>query len=664
MGSLSRRGWLYRVPAAERGYAPLGEVESDRFGVVLTARSEVSGALVEIRVLAPSLTADRAFMRRVGRDMRVIREVRHTNLLSVMDFNKRAGAVVYESVRGSTLTRVLEGQGELDLAAGLVLLDDCTAGLQALHNVGVRHRNISTDAVVIETTGAVLLRDAGLWPPETATAAPADRRPYVAPEVVDGGGYSFSADLYAATAAFVAAIGGRASKAGVRADLRALVSLGMATDPSKRSASVGEFRRELDDYARATVGEAWRREGRALLATAATAQATRAIRVSSPSKSAHEVLDDAVAAVAQLRTPGVGHERALIGAGAFALALVAGIAAAIHGIDVSANPGAAVLPPNLNVPMIPHGGPLAGSTSDPGAPTPAPTAPAFTVPGIGGSSGGSDPATDPRPTPNSTSTQQSQTVSFTTTPPSGAYYHQAGYVAAAAATSHLPVRFSASGGACSVGLSGGAVTLSGVGTCTIQAYQAGNTQYSAAVRTESFTVGQAPQTISYTTSPSSPTYGGTYTVAATAAGGPVAFWADPSSVACSVDAAGSVTFTAAGTCIIDANQPGNTDYQAAVPASQQFNVAQASQTINLTSTAPTCPCSPGQQYTVTASGGGSGNPVTFNIDGASTPGICTISGSTITINGGTSGTCIIDAFQAGDQNFSAAAEQQQTINVS
>ncbi len=125
------------------------------------------------------------------------------------------------------------------------------------------------------------------------------------------------------------------------------------------------------------------------------------------------------------------------------------------------------------------------------------------------------------------------------------------------------------------------------------------------------------QTIAFTSNPTNPTYLGSYTVTASAAGGPVTFSADPASVSCSVSG-GTVSFTGVGTCIIDANQGGDADYTAAQQKQQQFDVAQASQSITFTSTAPTCPCTPGQQYTVTATGGGSGNAVTFNIDPSST----------------------------------------------
>src|ERR1700692_2383377 len=282
MGSLRRRVWRISSTSTARGFTPLGEVEADPSGVLMAARSEASGALVDIRVLAPALTADRAFMHHLGRDMSILKEVRHTNLVSVMDFDKRAGAVVYESVPGSTLTQLLAGQGALELAASLVLLEDCVAGLEALHKAGVLHRNVTPDALVIETTGAVLLRDAGLSALDATTGQVPGQQPYVAPEVLGGGAPTVGADLYGVSAVFVEAIGGRASTVGVRTDLRPLLSEGMATDPSKRSATLDGFRGELDDYARATIGESWRKEGRALLTAAAAAQATRAIRVNQP----------------------------------------------------------------------------------------------------------------------------------------------------------------------------------------------------------------------------------------------------------------------------------------------------------------------------------------------------------------------------------------------
>ena len=63
---------------------------------------------------------------------------------------------------------------------------------------------------------------------------------------------------------------------------------------------------------------------------------------------------------------------------------------------------------------------------------------------------------------------------------------------------------------------------------------------------------------------------------------------------------------------------------------------------------------------MTASGGASGNPVTFSID-ASAKGSCSISGATVTFVA--VGTCVIDANQAGNANYEAATQVQQSFAV-
>ncbi|MGI8751554.1 MAG: hypothetical protein ACR2MN_04455 [Acidimicrobiales bacterium] len=66
----------------------------------------------------------------------------------------------------------------------------------------------------------------------------------------------------------------------------------------------------------------------------------------------------------------------------------------------------------------------------------------------------------------------------------------------------------------------------------------------------------------------------------------------------------------------------------------------------------------GPSYTVTATGGPSGNPVTFT---SGSPAVCSVSGSTVTFTG--PGSCVIDANQAGNANHTAAAQMQQSVAV-
>src|SRR5581483_161343 len=88
-------------------------------------------------------------------------------------------------------------------------------------------------------------------------------------------------------------------------------------------------------------------------------------------------------------------------------------------------------------------------------------------------------------------------------------------------------------------------------------------------------VADATQTITFTSTPPANAMVGTpYTVTAAggASGNPVVFITDPTSQGCSVQPTGVVTFTAAGTCRIDAGQAAGAGFTAAQSVQQTITV--------------------------------------------------------------------------------------------
>ena len=72
----------------------------------------------------------------------------------------------------------------------------------------------------------------------------------------------------------------------------------------------------------------------------------------------------------------------------------------------------------------------------------------------------------------------------------------------------------------------------------------------------------------------------------------------------------------------------------------------------------------GGSATLTAAGGGSGNPVVFSVDPSSGTGVCTVSGTNgSTVNYTAAGSCVIDANQAGNAGYSPAPQATGTITV-
>jgi uncharacterized protein (TIGR03437 family) len=254
-----------------------------------------------------------------------------------------------------------------------------------------------------------------------------------------------------------------------------------------------------------------------------------------------------------------------------------------------------------------------------------------------------------------TVTQGSQTITFGAL--SNKAFGTAPFTIMATASSGLAVTFASNSDVCAVSgaTSGATVTLAIGGTCTIQASQPGNANYTAAVAVpQSFTVTPASQTITFGALTNQPFGAAPLTLGATASSGLGVIFTSTTSSVCTI-ATAMVTLVGVGTCTIQATQPGNSNYAAAASVSQHFTVTPASQTIAF-GAIPNQELGTGQlALNATAS---SGLAVTFK---STTLAVCTVSGTILTLL--IKGPCTIQAMQAGNANYAAAASVSQTFTV-
>ncbi len=159
-------------------------------------------------------------------------------------------------------------------------------------------------------------------------------------------------------------------------------------------------------------------------------------------------------------------------------------------------------------------------------------------------------------------------------------YGTAPFTVVANATSGLAVSFNSSTTLSVCTVSGNTVTIVSGGTCTVQATQAGNADYSAATPvSQSFTVTPASQSIAFN-GLSSQVYGAApFPVVADATSNlTVSFNSSTTLSVCTVSG-NTVTIVSSGTCTVQATQSGNANSLAAAPVSQSFTVTPASQSI-------------------------------------------------------------------------------------
>jgi eukaryotic-like serine/threonine-protein kinase len=426
-GSQEIDGSRARVP----GYILDRGISLDRSGALVAARDIATASPVTIRLLSPALSADAAFRRQIRHDMAVLSALRHQHLLAVMAFDDRAAAIICEWVDGVTLGHLVDVTGRVPPAAALVVFDDCLSGLEALHAAGIVHRDVRPDAVILDTGGTAILRDAGIPAAPLHHGWRAGTPQYMAPELWAGRTHTVATDLYAATGVLVEALTGHPPYLGtdlaglgvqhtqgalpsetVPTMARALVISGLAKDSRDRPAGAALFRRDVEIAGTTFLGPGWRDRGRAWLAEAVADRIADPVPSLLPMEELVEEDDGApLAGIAidtasdERRPGGVGWKVWAVAAAAVLVLAVVTFATvnALGGPPVQVSPSApaaplftpSTVPSEIAVPT--STGTVAPATPPPTAapsPTPVPTIPPNTAP----------VSLAPTPTPNPTPT--------------------------------------------------------------------------------------------------------------------------------------------------------------------------------------------------------------------------------------------------------------------
>jgi hypothetical protein len=282
---------------------------------------------------------------------------------------------------------------------------------------------------------------------------------------------------------------------------------------------------------------------------------------------------------------------------------------------------------------------------------------------IGGTNAGTSYSTAATVTRSFTS-RRTQTITF------GALSDQnvtaADFAVTATSDSGLPVTFtSTTSGTCTV-TSSGTVSIVASGLCTIVAAQTGGTSggdvyATAATVSQSFTI-RTGQVITFAQPADIDASAGTLTLTGTTSSPLSVTYTSSTPSVCTVTSAGVVTLVTYGTCTITADQVGGVSggvtYAAATSVTRSFESRRA-QTITFAALTNKVYTSGDFSVSGTAS---STLPVSFS---SSTPSICTVSGTTVSMV--TVGRCTIVAAQlggvSGGTTYAVAPTVSQSFNT-
>ena len=174
-------------------------------GLVYKAFDRLLEEEVAIKVLRTDLSASADAVRRFRGEIKLARKVSHPNVCRIHDYGEEGplGYISMEILTGQDLQKTLKEQPQgLPEAEALSAVLQIASGLQAIHDVGILHRDLKTANATRDERGVVRLVDFGiakdlLSEGHTAAGEAFGTPEYMSPEQCRGEALDFRSDVYA-----------------------------------------------------------------------------------------------------------------------------------------------------------------------------------------------------------------------------------------------------------------------------------------------------------------------------------------------------------------------------------------------------------------------------------------------------------------------------------
>jgi hypothetical protein len=160
---------------------------------------------IALKVLDADIASEQTALR-FREEIRLARRVSHRNVCRIHEYGEVDGLryISMAFVEGADLKRILREQGPLPAAEAYSVTLSIAAGLQAIHDEGIVHRDLKSSNVMLSRTGVVQLMDFGiakdaLTPAAsrlTCTGAVVGTPEYMSPEQAMGRPVDARSDLY------------------------------------------------------------------------------------------------------------------------------------------------------------------------------------------------------------------------------------------------------------------------------------------------------------------------------------------------------------------------------------------------------------------------------------------------------------------------------------
>jgi WD40 repeat protein/serine/threonine protein kinase len=198
-----------------RAYEIRDQIGTGGFGEVYRAYQPVIGREVAIKVILPEYANQPDFVRRFEGEAQLVARLEHPHIVPLYDYwrDPDGAYLVMRYIRGGSLSRSVKNEGAWPLDRAADMLDQISSALALAHRVGVVHRDIKPDNILLDEDGNAYLTDFGIAKRTQTESADDDLTSgtlaYIAPEQLSGQPAVAATDQYALALVLAEVIVGR-----------------------------------------------------------------------------------------------------------------------------------------------------------------------------------------------------------------------------------------------------------------------------------------------------------------------------------------------------------------------------------------------------------------------------------------------------------------------
>jgi len=182
------------VPGCISHYRILDTLGYGAFSVVRAAVDSRTERTVAIKIVPRARIAGDGLMARFEMEIRVLQQMRHPNVVQLIDVlsDELNFYIVMEFCGGGELFQYIIDRGKLDESQARGFFRQLVDALRSVHALGVVHRDVKPENLLLDDYGAIKVTDFGLSRyvgaarlAQTACGSPC----YASPEILSGGEY-------------------------------------------------------------------------------------------------------------------------------------------------------------------------------------------------------------------------------------------------------------------------------------------------------------------------------------------------------------------------------------------------------------------------------------------------------------------------------------------